>query len=183
MLKNVSLRPPTIKNTTVIDIHAVASCMSDNFADYIEHWRHNGYWLFNRPSDMDSIPARDGVDRSRLTLFYYEVHEQEFDEDSNRWVSFEPEASFPTQVARPPSARLQGFDVVSFSAGTAPECSPLSCNALADEVQVNEHCLLATFEEAVTALETGKFADCEPGPFRVFAVYLVERDDQSLAKE
>jgi hypothetical protein len=183
MLKNVSLRPPWITNTAVTDIYAVASCISDNFANYIEHWRHNGYWLFNKPSDMDSIPAREGTDRSCLTLFYYEVHEQAFDEDSHHWVPFAPEASFPTEVAKPPSARLQGFDIVSFYAGTAPECSPLSCNALGDEIQVNEHCLLATFEEAVTALETGKFANCEPGPFRIFAVYLVERVDQSQAKE
>ena len=34
-----------------------------------------------------------------------------------------------------PEARvLEGYDVVTFSAQTSPECSPLSCNALASEI-------------------------------------------------
>jgi len=68
-----------------------------------------------------------------------------------------------------------GFDVVSFSQQNSPECSPLSCNALAQSTPVNRHCLLATFEDAVTALEAGRFDNSEPGPFRIFAVYSVPR--------
>ena len=40
--------------------------------------------------------------------------------------------------------------------------------------RVNQHCLFNTQSEAKEALESGKFNDSEPGPFRIFAVYLVE---------
>jgi hypothetical protein len=174
MLKTVSAKPESISSASVKDIHSVSGCMSANFADYVAHWRHNGYWLFNRPSDMDAIIEQTGADRSKLSLFYYEVYEQEFNEDAKVWSAFEPEPSFPTDVAKPSRARLMGFDVTSFSAGSSPECSPLSCNAVADDIEANEHCLLNAFEDAKTALESGRFDNCEPGPFRIFAVYTVE---------
>jgi hypothetical protein len=56
------------------------------------------------------------------------------------------EPSFPTQVIVPPEKVLDGYDVVSFHAGTSAECSPLSCDGLATEVETNSHCLLATLE-------------------------------------
>lgn len=68
--------------------------------------------------------------------------------------------------------QLLGFDVVSFDAQTTPECSPLSCNNLAESIDVNEHCLLPSFESAKQLLESGTFDNSEPGPFRVFAVYV-----------
>ena len=105
---------------------------------------------------------------------HYEVFEKEYDEDSKEWSTFEPEASFPTHVEVPENANLVGYDVTTFTVGTSPECSPLSCNSLATEIAVNRHCLFDTFEQAVEALEAGKFDDSEPGPFRVFAVYRLD---------
>jgi hypothetical protein len=102
------------------------------------------------------------------------VFEKEYNENSKEWSTFEPEASFPTHVHEPVSAKLVGYDVTTFWVHTSPECSPLSCNSLATEIAVNCHCLFDTFEQAVEALEAGKFDDSEPGPFRVFAVYRVE---------
>jgi len=175
MLKTVSAKPASIKSSAVTDIHSLSGCISTNFADYVGHWRHNGYWLFNRPADMDEIVEQTGADRSKLTLFYFEVYEQEFDDDAKVWVVAAPEASFQTKVEKPSRSRLMGFDVTSFSAGSSPECSPLSCNALADGMKVNEHCLFETFEDAKAALESGRFDNSEPGPFRIFAVYVVDR--------
>ncbi|WDI31119.1 hypothetical protein PUV54_14280 [Hyphococcus flavus] len=174
MLKTVLFRPSWIKNHGVNDIFAVSSCFSKDFVDYINYWRHNGYWLFNAPADMDEIIAREGADRSKLTLFYYEVYEYQFDNDEKTWSKFDVEQSFETNVVKSDAATLQGFDVVSFSVGTNPECSPLSCNSLADELPVNRHCLFRTFYEAKEALISGKFDDAEPGPFRIFAIYSVE---------
>jgi hypothetical protein len=87
---------------------------------------------------------------------------------------FAPDASLATDVEPPAARTLEGFDVVTFSAGTFPECSPLSCNGVAEEVPTNRHCLLPSFEAAVQAIESGKFANSEPGPFRIIAVYSVE---------
>jgi hypothetical protein len=66
---------------------------------------------------------------------------------------------------------LAGFDVVSSSQKNAPECSPLSCNSLADEIRTNSHSLLPDFETAKRLVETGRFKDSEPGPYRIFTVY------------
>lgn len=147
--------------------------MSDDFADYINYWRHNGFWLFNRPSDMDEIIAREEIDRSGLTLFYYEVHEQAFDSDAAAWIDVLPDESFVTSVEPPLQARLDGYDVVCFTQANAPEHSPLSCNGLADELPVNRHCLFDTLEAAKSALSDGALKNCEPGPYRILAVYTV----------
>jgi len=166
-------RPSWLKKAGVTDIFSVSPCLSKDFADYVSHWKQNGHWLFNKPSDMDEIATREGVDRSALRLFYYEIYEEEFDEGEKRWSSFLPEPSLATNVEKPARAHLEGFDVVTSSTGEAPECSPLSCNSLADEVEVTEHCLFASFDEAKGALEGGRFDNSEPGPFRIFAVYSV----------
>ena len=65
------------------------------------------------------------------------------------------------------------YDVVNFTAQTSPECSPLSCNAVAAEVETNAHCLLQSFDQARMLLENGTFKYSEPGPYRIFAVYSV----------
>lgn len=74
----------------------------------------------------------------------------------------------------PAERALEGYDVVTFSVRTSAECSPLSCNSLAAEVQTNQHCLLASLEQARQLLEDGKFKNTEPGPYRIFAVYSTE---------
>jgi hypothetical protein len=173
MFKKVVTRPDWLKADHIKDIYSVSGCISENFGDCIKYWQHNGYWLFNQPSDMDGILARECADRRGLRLFFYDVHELEYDETEKVWSAFAPEASLVTSVARPASARLEGFDVVSFALGAGPECSPLSCNSMAQSNPVNEHCLFATFAAAKRALEDGTFDDSEPGPFRIFAVYSV----------
>jgi len=74
-------------------------------------------------------------------------------------------------VVVPAGASLEGYDVVTFSAGSSPECSPLSCNGLASEIATNRHCLLPSVAAARHLLERGAFDRGEPGPFRIFAVY------------
>ena len=176
MLKKVVSRPEWLSASGVKDLYSVSGCFSTYFSNYVNHWRHNGYWFFNQPSDMEEILNKEGADRSGLTLFYYEVYEEEFGEDAKVWSPFAPDGSFVTHVEKPKSSRLQGYDVTTFSAGTSPECSPPSCNSVAGDIQTNEHCLLETLDDAKAALEGGRFNDCEPGPFRIFAVYVVDVD-------
>ena len=173
MLKKVIRRPDWLNVANVDDIHSLSGCISKNFAHYIKYWKHNGYWLFDSPSAMEEIARENSLPLAGMTLFYYEVYDEQFDEDSREWSTFEPEASFPTNVEEPASAQLEGYDVTTFSVGTSPECSPLSCTGLAAEVTVNWHCLFESFEQAKRALERGQFVDSEPGPFRIFAVYTV----------
>ena len=173
MSKKVISRPDFLKVDSVSDIYSVSGCISEDFADYIMFWKHNGYWFFNSAETIESVSTAEGIDLSSNMLFYYEVYEKQYDESEKVWKTYQPENSFETKVNEPPSKRLEGYDVVSFSGQTSAECSPLSCNYVAQEIEVNEHCLLNTFEEAKQHLENGDFINSEPGPYRIFAVYTV----------
>ena len=120
-----------------------------------------------------NVAREKKVDLSETMLFFYEVHELEFDQ--GKWSRFEPEPSFVTNVKVPENKVLEGYDVVTFFVRSSPECSPLSCNGLADEVETNSHCLLESLEQAQGHLENGTFnnSNSEPGPYRIFAVYSV----------
>lgn len=171
MYKKIVHRPDWLKAADVDDIYSASGCLSENFTDYIRYWKHNGYWLFNSPAVMEEIARENNLVLAGMTLLYFEVFEQQFDKISKQWSTFEPEASFPTDVEEPASSHLKGYDVATFSVGAGPECSPLSCNSLAAKIAVNRYCLFESFDQAKRSLETGHFDNSEPGPFRIFAVY------------
>ena len=179
MAKQVITRPEWIKNPDVTDIYSVSSCISDNFADYINYWKHNGYWLFDEPDIIRQLAKEASIDLSAMQFFYYEVYELQFDEEKAQWLSFKADESFLTDVLAPETMTLEGYDVVSFMARTSRECSPLSCNSLARSIQTNSHCLLSSFEDAKRHIETGSFNNSEPGPYRIFAVYTLGRKTPS----
>src|SRR6478672_7928998 len=95
MAKRIMNRPEGYLSIDIVDIYSVSGCMSENFADYVEFWRHNGYWFFDSPQIIQEIAKEHAVDLTGTKLFYYEVYNLEFHE-SNEWKSFEPEASFTT---------------------------------------------------------------------------------------
>jgi hypothetical protein len=173
MASSVCGRPDWLKVPNVVDIYSLSGCISEYFiSDYVPLWKHNGYWLFDSPQIIRSAAEERTVDLQGTMLFFYEAHEMEFVEGD--WRPFSPEPSFPTNIVLPPLKKLEGFDVVTFSAGHSPECSPLSCNSLAEELPTNSHCLFDSFDYAETSLTSGKFVGCELGPYRIFAVYSVD---------
>ena len=174
MAKLIVTRPDWLEADRVVDVYSVSNCVSDDFADYINCWKHNGYWFFDSPQTIRELAKVSSLDLANTRLFYYEVHELEYDEKERSWTPFGPHASFKTEIVRPDNRHLEGYDVVSFYAYTSPECSPLSCNSLASEVETNEHCLLSSLDKAKQLLAEGKFDNCEPGPYRIFAVYSVQ---------
>jgi hypothetical protein len=171
MAKVVIPKPDWITSAAVVRICSVSNCVSRAFCDYINHWKHNGYWFFNSPADIQSICDSDEKAAKQFEVFYYEIYEEQFDEESASWCPFLPETSFATHVQLPKQKELLGYDVVTYSVQTSPECSPLSCNNLAEKFAVNESCLLLSFSEAKHLIETGSFGNSEPGPFRILAVY------------
>jgi hypothetical protein len=172
LAKRVALKPEFLNAPQVVDVFSVSGCISEDFADYIGYWKHNGYWLFDSPEVIKTVTDENAISLDGTSLFYYEAYELEFDGQS--WRAFTPEPSLETRVSAPPQKRLEGFDVVTFLARHAPECSPLSCNSLAKELQTNSHCLFASFDEAKTTLNEGVLKRAEPGPYRIFAVYSVD---------
>ena len=172
MAKKISDKPDWIKADNVTDIYSVSNCISDDFTDYIDYWKHNGYWFFDSPEVIEILAKSEIIDLTDTEIFYYEVYEKQLAET---WESFKPEPSFITNIIEPQKKYLEGFDIVTFTVGTSPECSPLSCCSLATEIKTNRHCLLDTFVEAKQHLENGKFDGSEPGPYRIFAVYSLEK--------
>ena len=174
LYKRVASRPEWLTAPQVTDVYSLSSCVSTDFADYIKYWKHNGFWLFDSPSAIASLAAEKSIVLDGLKLFYYEAYEQEFDEDTREWMMFEPEPSFGLDVVVPQCKCLEGYDVTSFTNHTSPECSPLSCNSCAKSLHTNQHCLFNTFEDAKRAIENNEFQGCEPGPYRIIAVYSVD---------
>jgi hypothetical protein len=173
MAKRIAQRPAWLNVPSVTDIYSVSNCVSADFIDYIKLWRHNGYWFFDNLQIIQELARENRIDVEALTFFYYETYEKQFDENRKQWLSFEPE-DFANKIVPATHKEFQGYDVVTCSAGTNPECSPLSCNHLASEIKTNAHCLLGSLEEAKQSLESGKFNNSEPGPFRIFAVYTID---------
>jgi hypothetical protein len=167
-------KPKGLGLSQVEDVYSVSGHVNDDFADYFKIWKHNGYWLFDSPEAIHAVASEMSISLEGAKLFYYEAHELEFDENQMRWSAFAPESSVQTDVLVPSDKYLEGFDLVTFWAHNAPECSPLSCNGLAAEIRTNLYCLIETFEQAKDVLENGKCSDAEPGPYRIFAVYSVD---------
>jgi hypothetical protein len=172
MAKRVSKRPDWLQVSNVIDIYSVSGCISEDFADYVDYWKHNGYWLFDSPEVIRSLAREHAVGLEGTSLFYYEAYEKEF--DGQNWRAYLPEPSFPTNVTPPSKRQPEGFDVVTFYARNHPECSPLSCNSLAETLHTNAHCLFASLDEAKANINNGAFSRGEPGPYRIFSVYSLD---------
>jgi hypothetical protein len=89
MAKRVHKATDWLQPSEVVDIYSVSGCISEDFADYINHWKHNGYWFFNSPEIIRSISVKESVALEGTSLFYYEAHALEFDGKS--WLAYAPE--------------------------------------------------------------------------------------------
>ena len=101
----------------------------------------------------------------------YELYERQFDDQGNEEAIETADLPFAVNVSVPQHKSFKGYDVVTFYGGAGPECSSLSCNSLAREHDVNQHCLLTSLGEAISLLRQGAFEDSESGPYRIFSVY------------
>jgi hypothetical protein len=39
--------------------------MSEVFSDYVEYWKHNGFWLFDSPEVINNIAQENVIDTLR----------------------------------------------------------------------------------------------------------------------
>jgi len=173
LYRKVAKRPDCLRAEHVEDIYSLHDCFTKDFADYVKFWKHNAFWVFDTPEVMESLAAEQGFSLEGLHLFYFEVFEEECDEGSGNWTAIATDPAFTTNVRVPPVRSLAGFDVASFKYGNIAESSPLSCCRGAEEIATNSHCLFETFAEARQALEQNLFSKCDPGPYRVIAVYTI----------
>lgn len=74
MYKMVKAKPDWIKTNRVTDVYSVSHCISSDFMDdWINQWRHNGYWLFNSPQDIEDIAENNKISLKTMTLFFIVV--------------------------------------------------------------------------------------------------------------
>jgi hypothetical protein len=108
-------------------------------------------------------------------VFAYRLYAEEFGPDGRSTLRV------PANVDPEPIAagfRSVGFDVFSKSVecGIGAECSPLSCNGLAAEIQVNEYCLVPSLTAALQAAERFAQEQPEPGRYYVAEVLMIAHD-------
>jgi hypothetical protein len=183
LLKRIAPPPGWLSNGLghIKDICSVSDCVNDNIVDVQGAWQHNGFGVANNPDVLASLAAAVGADVGDASLFYFTAYERELESDG--WT-FDPAAWRVRSAAQsaavaddvrlpPPDAlTLLGYDVVVF--GDFLEHSPLSCNSVAEQLATNEHCLLASLDEAVAAINDGAFGNgCEEGVYSIFAVHWV----------
>lgn len=163
--KRTLQRPDWLQAAGVDEICSVSTCISPAPEGWIDHWRHNEMWVYDTPELALSI-LTDAM-RREFDLYAYQVWPVQFDQGQQH--SF----NLPLlQVAPlPPSFERLGLDVVSRSCGSTFECSPLSCNSMADHVAVNRHCLVDDVAVALQLAAEFEAGGCEPGPYFVVEVW------------
>jgi hypothetical protein len=172
MPKRIKDRPEWLASDDVLTVLSVSSCVSVDAVDSLGAYDLNSFWMFKTATSATAA-ASEVEQPSAWRLFYYEVFEQEFDDD--RWMPLPSEVGSTGAVEPPDHKALLGFDVVTVSSGGRPECSPLSCNAVAADIETNSHCLMPTLEQAIALAENPILDDAEEGALRIFAVYEVAR--------
>lgn len=185
LLKRVTPPPGWLSTAPIHDVCSVADCVNDNIVDLQTTWQHNNFGVANDAADLLRMAIGAGADIAAATLFYYEAYEEEIETDGwsidpSDWrpLTAVPSAGVDTSVIPPDKSSprtIIGYDVVVF--GDYLEHSPLSCNSIADKLNVNGHCLLNSLEEAKAAINNGAFGGgCEPGVYRIFSVSTLADD-------
>jgi hypothetical protein len=106
--------------------------------------------------------------QARFRLYAYALHPVAFFRGKEQPMEF---ASPDVMPCGAEFTRV-GWDVVSRSTGGHFECSPLSCNLIAEEVATNRYCLFSELESALDFALTADARGCEPGPYHIVEVWL-----------
>jgi len=167
--RRVKATPDHLPVPGVREICSVSECISPGADDWITSWRHNSLGWFNSVSDAVSVVPKER--RGEYRLFAYRIHPELFRGRERRPLAV-PDDVRPD--ALPTGFRSIGFDSASRSseAGPSLECSPLSCNGLATELLVNEHCLFQTLDDAIAG--AARFANEQPEPGDYYVVEVLE---------
>jgi hypothetical protein len=141
----------------VSELCSVSTCLAPAPEDWVKHFSYNDLGFFKTCADALSVLPRQASD---FSLFAYRLLPLRFSED--RVEPFEIVAEGVEPLAA--SFVSLGFDVINRTVPPFFECSPLSCNGMADEVPVNRFCLLATLDEAIAFAQRCAREEPEPGP-------------------
>ena len=163
--KQLCSPPDRLKVRGIAEIASVSLCISGGPEGWDEAWNHNEWGFFANPHVAWSAVPDGG--QADYWLYAYALYPIEYCEGAEEPMEFDG----PEVTAVGSEYEFLGYDVVSRSGGSFFECSPLSCNMLAEEIETNRYCLFsdlsAARELALSADEDG----CEPGPYHVLQVW------------
>lgn len=171
--KKTPSRNAWFDGSVVQEVCSVSDCMSKRPDDWIDHWKHNAWGLYDSESLAWEIVGNDRkYDLYALRLFP---------------VVFDGPEILPITIVSSANENLAGYDLLGYDpvgrldgAMMVFDHSPLSCNQGFQEYQVNRYCLIderveawrITKEIARAAKEHGSW---EPGPYCLCEVYRLQR--------
>lgn len=165
LAKIIEPRPEWLKAPAVDDICSVSECISKAPANRWQAWKHNEYGFYESQDDAWSVIASEA---RRYDMFAFEAL-------CFRGLDGRIDSAKLACVAGqiPVDFEFLGFDIVTRSGDASMECSPLSCNRVAESIATNSHCLIASEELAIEALQmiSAPGFGAEPGPYYLFKVY------------
>lgn len=171
--KRTLKRPDWLHASEVEEVCSVSTCISKGPEGWIDHWRHNEMWVYDTPELALSVIPESA--RSEFEIHAYRMFPVAFDDGIEN--SFE----FPLLNIQPMPTSFErlGLDVVSRSCGHVFECSPLSCNRMAEGTTVNRHCLIEHVDAALLFATNCEEEGCEPGPYHIVEVWRERKSPHS----
>jgi hypothetical protein len=162
--KRVGHRPDWLKADAVQAIRSASNCISSGPEGWIDHWKHDELWLYATEAAAGSVVPDE--QRSQFELHAYRMLPAVFEGGERAPLEL---PVLQIQLL-PHGYESIGFDAVSRSCSDAFECSPLSCNSMAQEIATNEHCLLKDLATAEQVAQRFSVEEPEPGPYYVVEV-------------
>jgi hypothetical protein len=163
--KHTERKPDWLNAAGVEEICSASCCISQGPDDWVTKWLHNEMWVYDTSETAWSV-VPDSL-RPTFDLYAYKLFPVLIEGGQQKPLAL------PKINAQPLSTSFMrlGYDAVSRSSGTAFECSPLSCNLMAKEIQINRYCLLDEPETAFRKALEFEQSGCEPGPYLVVEVW------------
>jgi hypothetical protein len=172
-----TLDPAWLAGATTEEVCSVSTCLASAPPDWIDLWVHNDWGFCNTIEAARSLIPPGTAD---YDLYAFAV-------SSTRYRDGQPETvdvkiAFGTHVDNPPEPEALpdtffslGFDAVSNSLSAYFECSPLSCNKMAEVIAVNRYCLLDEPDQAAEAARRFSVEQPESGVYYVVQVFRAAR--------
>ncbi len=163
--KRITLRPDWLKAPQVAEICSVSDCIASPPCGWIDRWLHNDLFVYDAPELAWKVVP--DLERAAHKLYGYRLFPVEFRGERQQPFDVPPLTVEPMS----PEFELLGYDMVSRSLGTTFECSPLSCNHLAETIPTNQYCLVNDADTAFRLASMFEGQQPEPGPYFVVEVW------------
>lgn len=167
--KRTIKRPDWLKAVGVEEVCSVSTCISNAPDGWIDQWRHNEMWVYDTTELAWSVVSDSS--RQEFELYAYRLFPVKFAEGQQQTFQI-PELHVEPMAS---SFERLGYDVVSRTCGTTFECSPLSCNNMAEHIAVTRHSLVSDADTAFQLARDFEAGGCEPGPYFVVEVWREKR--------